>query len=136
MPRKILLLSVSAGAGHVRAAEAIRAAGAAEVCFVITGEWVDRDGDEDIACADYLEALLRGDRPNPARFEQRVRDSDFGRRFAAGTNPSLPVADLDLCAQADRFTFAMLAARRGEHFVLTPEAVQAAAVSGTDVRIR
>ena len=107
-----------------------------DVRLLVTGEWVDRDGDEDIACADYLEALLRGDRPNPARFEQRVRDSDFGRRFAAGTNPSLPVADLDLCAQADRFTFAMLAARRGEHFVLTPEAVQAAAVSGTDVRIR
>jgi len=33
-------------------AAAIRAAGAEEVCFIITGEWVDRDGDEDVACAD------------------------------------------------------------------------------------
>ncbi len=36
-------------------AEAIRAAGGEDVCFVITGEWDDRNGDEDIACADYLD---------------------------------------------------------------------------------
>lgn len=69
-------------------AAAIRAAGADEVCFVITGEWVDRDGDEDVACADYIEALLRGE-PAPAEdFARRVRDSDFGRRFVAGTWPT------------------------------------------------
>ena len=73
-------------------AEAIRKAGADEICFVITGEWVDRDGDEDIACADYIEALLRGQRPDPAQFAQRVRHSDFGKRFTAGTWPNLPLA--------------------------------------------
>ncbi len=94
-------------------AEAIQAAGAEEVCFVITGEWVDRDGDEDIACADYIEGLLRGDRAAPAQFAQRVRDSDFGRRFAAGTWPNLPPADLDLCAQPDLFRFAMPVGHEG-----------------------
>lgn len=94
-----------------------------DVMLLVTGEWVDRDGDEDVACADYLEALLRGDSPDPRQFERRVRDSDFGRRFAAGTNPSLPPADLELCARADRFTFAMPAIRHGEHFVLMKEAV-------------
>jgi len=88
-------------------AKAIRAEGADEVCFVITGEWVDRDGDEDVACADYIEALLTGQACDPACFEQRVRDSDFGRRFTAGTWPNLPLADLDLAAQADYFDFAM-----------------------------
>lgn len=82
---------------------------AAEVCFVITGEWVDRDGDEDIACADYIEALLHGDDPDPALYAARVRNSDFGRRFQAGDNPSLPADDLALCAQADRFDFALRA---------------------------
>jgi 2-phosphosulfolactate phosphatase len=53
----------------------------AEVCFVITGEWVDRDGDEDIACADYIDALLHGEQPDPEHYAARVRDSDFGRRF-------------------------------------------------------
>lgn len=88
-------------------AAAIRALEADAVCFVITGEWVDRDGDEDIACADYIEALLRGERPDPDEFSRRVRDSDFGRRFVAGTWPNLSAADLDLCARADLFAFAM-----------------------------
>ncbi len=95
-------------------AVAIAAAGADEVAFVITGEWVDRDGDEDIACADYLEALLRGEQPPAADFVRRVRDSDFGRRFTAGTWPNLPLADLELAGQADRFDFAMPVRRTGE----------------------
>jgi len=81
----------------------------AEVCFVITGEWVDRDGDEDVACADYLDALLHGKDPDPEPYVARVRNSDFGRRFQAGNNPSLPAGDLLLCAQADRFDFALIA---------------------------
>ncbi len=99
-------------------AEAIRAAGAGEVCFVITGEWVDRDGDEDIACADYIEALLRGVPVAPEAFVQRVRQSDFGQRFTAGTWPNLPLADLDLAARADIFDFAMPVRREGERLVI------------------
>ena len=86
-----------------------------EVCFVITGEWVDRDGDEDIACADYLEALLQGKNPDPARYAARVLNSDFGRRFLAGNNPNLPLSDLELCAQADRFDFALRASHVDGH---------------------
>ncbi len=88
-------------------ADAIREAGGDEVCFVITGEWTDRDGDEDIACADYIEALLSGMPAAPETFAHRVRQSDFGARFAAGTWPNLPIADLDVAAQADLFGFAM-----------------------------
>ena len=99
-------------------AEAIRAAGAEEVCFIITGEWVDRDGDEDIACADYIESLLRGECLVPDDFARRIRESDFGQRFAAGTWPNLPRADLDLAAHADLFNFAMPVRREGEHLVI------------------
>lgn len=99
-------------------AEAIRASGAEKVCFVITGEWVDRDGDEDIACADYIESLLRGDQTEPEQFAQRVRNSDFGRRFAAGTWPNLPRADLELAAHPDLFSFAMPVRYDGEHLVI------------------
>ncbi len=99
-------------------AAAIRAAGADEVCFVITGEWVDRDGDEDVACADYIEALLCSRSCDPAIFAQRVRDSDFGRRFTAGTWPNLPLADLELAAQADYFDFAMPVSREGDRLVI------------------
>lgn len=99
-------------------AATIRAEGTDEVCFVITGEWVDRDGDEDVACADYIEALLSGRACDPAIFAQRVRDSDFGRRFTAGTWPNLPLADLDLAAQADRFDFAMPVGRENGRLVI------------------
>ncbi len=90
-------------------AAAIASLQPAEVTFVVTGEWVDRDGDEDIACADYLESLLAGNKPDPRPFEQRVRDSDFGRRFGLPENPHLPASDLALCASADVFDFALRA---------------------------
>lgn len=99
-------------------AEAIQAAGADEVCFVITGEWVDRDGDEDIACADYIESLLRGEVVEEEKFVQRVRNSDFGQRFTAGTWPNLPLADLDLAAQANIFEFAMLVQREDGRLII------------------
>ena len=99
-------------------AEAIRTAGAKEVCFVITGEWVDRDGDEDIACADYIEALLRGEAMVPEEYAGRVRASDFGQRFTAGTWPNLPIADLELAAHADLFEFAMPVAREAGVLVI------------------
>ncbi|MBW7901878.1 MAG: 2-phosphosulfolactate phosphatase [Rhodocyclaceae bacterium] len=106
-------------------AAAIRNLRPTEVVFVVTGEWVDRDGDEDIACADYLDALLRGGAPDPALYARRVRDSDFGRRFLAGDNPNLPRADLDLCAQADRFDFAMPARRHEGRCALVAERMPA-----------
>jgi 2-phosphosulfolactate phosphatase len=99
-------------------AEAIRADRAGAVCFVITGEWVDRDGDEDIACADYIEALLRGRDADPGEFARRVRASDFGRRFAAGTSPNLPQADLEIAADIDRFAFAMPVSRDDGRLVI------------------
>jgi 2-phosphosulfolactate phosphatase len=99
-------------------AQAIAASGTRDICFVITGEWVDRDGDEDIACADYIEALLNGQATDPAHYAQRVRDSDFGRRFGTSAWPNLTLADLELCADVDRFDFAMPVARAGEHLVI------------------
>lgn len=99
-------------------AEAILAAGAEDVCFVITGEWVDRDGDEDFACADYIEALIRGEAASPETFIQRVRKSDFGQRFAAGTWPNLPPADLEIAAHADLFDFSMPVQRENDHLVI------------------
>lgn len=88
-------------------AEAIRALDPENVALLSTGEWVDRDGDEDQACADLIEARLRGYASNPEHFEARVRQSDFGRKFGRADCPHLPMADLDLAARADAFDFAM-----------------------------
>jgi 2-phosphosulfolactate phosphatase len=83
----------------------------AEVCFVITGEWVDRDGDEDIACADYMEALLRGEDPDPEVYAARVRNSDFGRRFQARCRQTAPPAPRSAPAAARRPAFLRYTAR-------------------------
>jgi 2-phosphosulfolactate phosphatase len=95
------------------------------VTLVVTGIWTDRDGDEDHACADLIEALLRGDDPPRAPFAARVRNSDFGRRFAAGTDPNLPPADLDCCAAVDRFGFAMPMNRLRDGLLIRPVPIAA-----------
>ena len=99
-------------------AQALRSDGTRSVCFVITGEWRDRDGDEDIACADYLEVLLTGRTPDPADYARRVRTSDFGRRFASGKFLHLPVADLDIAAQPNLFDRPMPVQRNGDWLVI------------------
>ena len=95
------------------------------VTLVVTGIWTDRDGDEDHACADLIEALLRGDDPPRAPYAARVRDSDFGRRFSAGTDPHLPVADLDCCAAVDCFDFALPIQRTQRGMVMRRGALSA-----------
>lgn len=85
----------------------LRRSAPAAVTLVVTGDWADRDGDEDRACADYIAALLRDGPVDPAPYVRRVRSSDFGRRFSDAESPDLPAADLDYCAIADRFDFAM-----------------------------
>jgi 2-phosphosulfolactate phosphatase len=106
-------------------AEYIRSLEPAVVTFVITGLWTDRDGDEDHACADLIEAYLLGQSPALPDFEERVRRSDFGRRFGHPDHPHLPFDDLDLCARADRFDFAMPMRHDGDRLVIEPERMRA-----------
>jgi 2-phosphosulfolactate phosphatase len=92
--------------------------------LVTTGEWIDRDGEEDHACADYLAALLAGDGEgdaglDPAPYVARVRNSDFGRRFVDPASAIHPAADLDCAAAADRFAFAMRVVLRDDDLVMT-----------------
>lgn len=92
------------------------------VTFVVTGARADQSGlgEEDRACADYLQALLIGDAPEPQPYLRRVRDSHTGRIFADLNQPEFPAADLDLAAQVDTFDFAMRVDRQGGLPVLKP----------------
>jgi len=101
-------------------AEYIRALQPPVVTFVITGLWTDRDGDEDHACADLIESYLLGHVPNLQWYESRVLASDFGRRFGLPEYPHLPAADLELCAAADRFEFAMPMRHDGSRLIIEP----------------
>ena len=84
----------------------------ATVTFVTTGVIPGGDGDEDVACADYIAALLRDERPDAAPFLQRVRDSASGRGLVSAARPGAPPADLACCVAVDRFDFAMRVRRR------------------------
>lgn len=81
------------------------------VTFVITGWRDDSDttntGDEDAACADYMEVLLTGSNPDPTPYLARVADSPTGKLFLSNTRPEYPATDIPYCIQLDRFAFAL-----------------------------
>ncbi len=109
---------LSSAADHLLAASLVCASATAayirrlapeQVTFVITGQ---RDAsawgaDEDAACADYLEALFKGEDPAPEPFLDRVRNSPTGLLFADPEAFHLPLLDLEYCLQINRFDFAM-----------------------------
>ena len=78
------------------------------VTFVVTGQVEDGSGDEDLACAEYFEALLRGQQPNPAPYIDRVYKSRDALFHLDPTFPEFPKSDLDYCTNIDAFDFAML----------------------------
>ncbi len=94
-----------------------------QVTFVITGWKEGLWGDEDTACADYLEALLQGQSPDPAPYLARVYDSPTGRQFADPAFSHYPATDLTLCTALDRFDFAMTVARQDGLLRMTPTRV-------------
>ncbi len=97
----------------------LRRLGPERVTFVPTGRGDNAGlGDEDVACADYLEALLQGERPDAEPYLRRVRESRHGRRFLDPGEPDFSERDLELCMQVDRFDFAMVVHREGDLLLL------------------
>lgn len=89
-------------------ARAVLAAAPARVLLVPT------EGDEDVALADYLTAVLDGAaRPDPAPYLERVVRSDAGRECVArGADPAYPGVDADdlrRCLAIDAFDHALQA---------------------------
>ncbi len=75
-------------------------------------------GDEDVACADVIEDLLQGTKPNYRQIVLRVRQSPAGLRFADPNGPDFAPDDVDCAIAIDRFGFAMEAVRQAEQPVL------------------
>jgi 2-phosphosulfolactate phosphatase len=78
-----------------------------EVTFVITGQIEDGRGDEDLACSEYFEALLRGQEPDPSPYIDRVYKSRDALFHLDPNLPQFPRSDLDYCTKIDAFGFAM-----------------------------
>jgi len=111
-------LARTAGAGLVLAASFVTAHATAQflrnhriddVTFVVTGDSMGRDGDEDLACAELIAARAAGDDPDPSPYLARVASSDAGRMFGPDGPEWAPAEDLALACEVDRFDFALVA---------------------------
>ena len=90
-----------------------------DVTFVITGRSYN-GGDEDVACAEYLEALLQGTRPDANPFIRRVIESRDAFPDLDPAQREFPLSDLDFCTRIDKFDFAMPVTREeGKFFMRT-----------------
>ncbi len=98
-------------------ARAIQAAAPELVTLVATGD--DRQHPEDRACAEYMEGLLRGGRPDLERLLAPLRATERYRVISEGSWPGFPASDVPLCLAADRFDFAMPVVRDALGFRLT-----------------
>jgi 2-phosphosulfolactate phosphatase len=74
-----------------------------EVSFVITGRYFDS---EDKACADYLEACLSGETPDPEPYLERVRTALELEHMHTVNFPHI-ASDVEYCTRLDAFPFAM-----------------------------
>jgi 2-phosphosulfolactate phosphatase len=88
-----------------------------EVSFVITGKF-DNRGDEDLACAEYLEALLKGNQPERKPFVQRVFESRDALQHLDPAETGFPLSDLNYCTQIDHFDFALPISREDGRLIM------------------
>ena len=93
---------------------ALLLAGVSRVSFVITGTVHYGSADEDLACAEWMSELLQGNHPPVEPYLNRVRKSVAAAMFLDPANPLHAPADVDFCARADVFDFALkVQAERG-----------------------
>lgn len=92
--------------------------------MVITGSHAGGLADEDVACADYLEGLVRGQAPCDEGVVQRVLRSKAAQKFRDPGRPEFSPEDLDCAVDVDRFAFAMLVRQQRGRRVMNPVSEQ------------
>ena len=91
---------------------------------VVEGGW----GDEDIACADLLEALILGESFDPDSIIRRVVESRSGKHYNDPDHPIFPASDLELALQIDKFDFFMEVDYKGGNFLMRKKDASKAAI--------
>ena len=76
------------------------------VAFVITGQTYD-GGEEDLACAEYLQAAMLGTSADPFPYLERAKRSRDASVFYDPHLPEFPSKDIEQCTSLDKFNFAM-----------------------------
>lgn len=100
-------------------AKQIRTLSPKQVTFVNTGIRPNATGYglEDIACSDYISALLNHENPNPEPYLQRVATSREGVSHALNEDEKV---DIQCAIDLDRFDFAMLVQKQNGIHTLKP----------------
>lgn len=88
------------------------------ISFIITGESQGRDGDEDRACGEYIQALFVKKQTPPDMFVARIDQSTVGRSFHSGNLQYLLSEDLELCKKVDAFDFFLRIKRENDLLVM------------------
>jgi len=88
---------------------------AEHVTFVITGT---EENDEDLACAEYLEALFKKENPDSEPYLKRVRESLDAGFHLDPQKTGFPLSDLDHCTRLDACNFAMTVSRQKDRLVM------------------
>jgi len=88
------------------------------ISFIITGASYGRDGDEDLACAEYIAALVCQERPEPDAYLARAGLSSAGRAFLDDGQQFMHAEDLLLCLRVDEFNFFMPVHKENGLFVM------------------
>lgn len=90
-----------------------------ELTYVVTGE--DGTAEEDLACAQYIDALIRDPGTDPAPYLRRASESRAAidiRQAAAEGYPGINPRDVEMCVDVDRFNFTLEASMEDELLVL------------------
>lgn len=104
-------------------ADRLRALGPERISFIVTGESLGRDGDEDRACGEYIEALFKGLEPDPDVYTGRVMTSTVGRDFIDLKNDYLLKDDLELSTCVDAFDFFLQVHQKDDLLVIKKHVV-------------
>lgn len=102
--------------------EYIRKSGYTDINLIETGVLEGGWGDEDAACADYIEGLLLNKKVNQNTIIQRVKGSRSGRYYQQGMD-AFPLKDLECALNIDCFDFAMLVKKVEGRPVLKPHPI-------------
>ncbi|MEA3377331.1 MAG: 2-phosphosulfolactate phosphatase [Chloroflexota bacterium] len=101
-------------------AEYLRRLRSQKVTMVMTGSHRGGLGEDDLACGDYLEALIYGKIPDAERVVERVRESRAAQKFRDPERPQFLPIDLDYAVDIDRFSFAMVVEKQDGQHVMQP----------------
>jgi len=101
----------------VASATARALAGRDEVTLVASGS--PREGEEDIACAEWIAALLQGVHPSKDAVVAAVTGSRASARHRSD-DADFPVEDINCAVAIDAFEFAMKTERQVGRLIATP----------------